>query len=515
VEREARGQLVRAIAIAAVLFAVAYVLPGVRHRLIAAVTSWDASPSEPARLPPADGPALSAAPRVRVILIDGLAAETARTLPAWSATCQRGVALTMDVGFPTVSLAVEAALWSGLTQQQSGIVFRSDHPLEPPLAGIPAQVPNSIAIAEDHGYIVRSLGFATALPAADPADHARDADAATWKTTWQARATEAVASDARLVFVHLLRVDSAGHHFGRDSSEYRAIAGEADAILGGLVATAPDARWFLLSDHGHLAAGGHGGEERDVRQVEACVAGPGLEALVAAAGRSTATGPHKGPGPRVHVVDVARAIADSVGAKLDRGSLARPLAGAVIAPLADDQAVPPRSRAALVLAIVIVVLGFALGSWVTPRWWLQPWWFALALLSFVIVRGPPTLSMPAIWGPTGRAMYVTWLPALAVAAAATYVALGRTTLVRAVTGQLALPYATLAAALAVCGAWPVLVGAEVAPVVPTFTAWLSPLVLIAAHGSAAVALAVLGRSVRSAFGRPSPPETPRSAPAAS
>ena len=455
---------------------------------------------------------------MRVILIDGLAAETARTLPAWSATCQRGVALTMDVGFPTVSLAVEAALWSGLTQQQSGIVFRSDRPLEPPLAGIPAQVPNSIAIAEDHGYIVRSLGFATALPAADPADHARDADAATWKTTWQARATEAVASDARLVFVHVLRVDGAGHHFGRDSSEYQTIAGEADAILGGLVATAPEARWFLLSDHGHLAGGGHGGEDREVRQVEACVAGPGLEALAAAAGKSTAKEPAPGarpPGPRVHVVDVARAIADSVGAKLDRGSIARPLAGAVIAPLAEDQAVPPVSRVALIAAIAIVVLGLALGSWVTPRWWLQPWWFAIALLSFVIVRGLPTLSMPIVYAPAGRAMYVTWLPALAAAAAATYVALGRTTLVRAVAGQLALPYATLFAALAACGAWPVFVGAEVAPVVPTFTAWTSPLLLIAAHGSAAVALAVLGRSVRSAFGRPSPTETPRSAPAAS
>ncbi len=38
----------------------------------------------------------------------------------------------------------------------------------------------------------------------------------------------------------------------------------------------PDARWFLLSDHGHLPAGGHGGEEPSVRQVEGCIAGPGI-----------------------------------------------------------------------------------------------------------------------------------------------------------------------------------------------------------------------------------------------
>ena len=35
---------------------------------------------------------------------------------------------------------------------------------------------------------------------------------------------------------------------------------------------------------------------------------------------------------------------------------------------------------------------------------------------------------------------------------------------------------------------------DVAPVVPGFTAWCSPLLLLAAHGSAAVALGVLARA---------------------
>ena len=49
-----------------------------------------------------------------------------RTLPAWSALCARGDRLVVDVGFPSVSLPVEVALWSGLTQQQSGIVGHGD-----------------------------------------------------------------------------------------------------------------------------------------------------------------------------------------------------------------------------------------------------------------------------------------------------------------------------------------------------------------------------------------------------
>src|SRR5438067_1147106 len=125
-------------------------------------------------------------------------------LPAWSAICARGVRLTVDVGFPTVSIPVEVALWTGLTQQQSGIVGHGDRAIVPPIAGIPSQL-DSVAVAEDHGYIVRSLGFRHA-----------DADG-----DWQKRALAAVASPVPLAFVHVLRVDTAGHHSGADSDEYR------------------------------------------------------------------------------------------------------------------------------------------------------------------------------------------------------------------------------------------------------------------------------------------------------
>ena len=56
------------------------------------------------------------------MLIDGLAKATASTLPAWTALCKAGTAVDVEVGFPTVSLPVEVALWSGLTQQQTGVV---------------------------------------------------------------------------------------------------------------------------------------------------------------------------------------------------------------------------------------------------------------------------------------------------------------------------------------------------------------------------------------------------------
>ena len=487
-----------AIVVAATLLAIAMILPHVRRLVIHAVTTYDALPGEPAPLPIGQGPGLTPTPRVRVVLIDGLSADTAAKMPTWSALCKRGVALTVDVGFPTISLPVEAALWSGLTQQQTGIVFRSDQPLVPPLVGIPSQIAGSRAVAEDHGWIVRSLGFAQVEPAADPANPAKDADPAAWRARWLAEARAAVTSDAALAFVHVLRVDTAGHRTGRDSPGYAVAAGSADAILDALVTAAPEARWFALTDHSHRGGGGHGGEEREIRQVEGCIAGPGVP---------------RGHGGPVHAVDLARAIADSTGATLDRQARGRPLAAALAAPLDRDGSIPvlPLGRGALALAIL--VLGFALGYMPARRWWLAPWWFVLGVASFVAVHGEPTLSMPIVWAPAGRAMYVTWLPALVLAAVTAWFGLAHLPPWRVVVAQLGLPVAALAAAITASGAWPLVAGVHVAPVVPHFTAWCSPLSLIAAHGAAAVALAVLGKSVRSAFGRPSRPETPRSAPA--
>jgi hypothetical protein len=472
------------IVVVAVLLVAAWLLPHLRHRLIQDIITWDAVPSEPAMLPLGRGPGLTAAPRVRVVLIDGLSADTARSLPTWSALCKRGLDLTVDVGFPTVSLPVETELWTGLTQQQSGIVFRSDRPIVPPLANsIPAQVPDSRAIAENHGYIVRSLGFHQ-VESDDPA--------------WQQHAHDAVAGAGRLVFVHVLRVDTAGHRHGHDSSAYRTAAAEADAIIASLVDAAPDARWFVLSDHGHLPGGGHGGEDQRVRQVSGCIIGPGIA-------------PAKGV---VHVIDIARALADSTGAKLPAASRARPISIALAAPLGPDQSVPPTALGPGVAAIFALVIAALLGSWGVRRWWLAPWWFAIACASLVLVRGVPTLSMPMVFAAAGRVMYLTWLPALAIATVTTWFGLGKATLPRVLVAQLALPLGALAAAVIVTGAWRLLLGQQVAPVVPRFTAWLSPLILMAAHGMAAVALAVLGRLVRSAFGRPSPPAPPRNDPAA-
>src|SRR6185503_6659675 len=107
--------------------------------------------------------------------------------------------------------------------------------------------------------------------------------------------------------------------------------------------------------HGHLDAGGHGGAERELRRVQGCIAGPGVA---------------HGRGGPVHVVDVARAIADSVGVALDARSQGRPLAAALAAPLLRDQAVPALPLGTGALAIFLIVIGAAASYAAAGRWWL-------------------------------------------------------------------------------------------------------------------------------------------------
>lgn len=495
-----RLRVVAAALLALGLAALAWLLPDVRRQLIRAVVTWDARPTRPAPLPGGAGPGLAPVPRTRVVMIDGLTAKVAAKLPTWSGLCAAGTALTMEVGFPAVSLPVEVALWTGLTQQQTGVVYRAGRPIAPPLGrhGVPAQIAGSWAIAESSGYIVRSLGFARAEPAADPLKPAKDFTPSVWDVVWRDRAVQAVQSAAPLVFVHILRVDAAGHKHGLGAA-YEQAAYEADALLATLHAADPTARWFVLSDHGHLAGGGHGGEELGVRHVQSCIAGPGV--AVASGGL-------------VHVVDLARALADSTGATLDPRSRGRPLLAALRNPLSLEQGLPPTALGAGALAIFVLAAGLGASSWSVRRWWLAPWWFALACGSLLAIRGLPSLSTPMIYKPEGRDMYLTWLPALAVAFATTWFGVRATTLARVVVSQLGLPLAAAAAALTAAGAWPTVLGAQVAPVVPWFTAWMSPLLLVAAHGAAVVALAALASVARQASGRSSAAAPPRSARAA-
>ncbi len=475
--------LLVAAAAAAALLGLDYGLGEARRAFIRAAVGRDGAVPVDLSLGTSDSPGLAPATRVRVALLDGLGAAAAEGLPALSAVCAAGRELRVDVGFPTVSLPVQAVLWTGRTQQQSGLQYRASQLPVPPAGSLPAQIADSVAVAESHPEIVRSFGFAATRP--DPTDPTDDA---AWRAAFPDVAVAAIASPARLVHVHVLRVDEAGHRTGAASPEYAAAAREADALLARMRAAAPaDATWLVLADHGHRPAGGHGGEEPAIRIVRACLAGPTVA-------------PSTDPPADVHLVDLARALADLLQRTLPADARGRALADAVADP-APGATLPRPGPLRLVAAAALALAGLVAGAHsarsqrpapasALARARGLPWAAALGVLGVVLITGWPSLSDQPVFAPRGQQLWYGCLPA---AVAAFALGLPRCT-ARLVAAQLLPALGLLAAALVLCrgvDVWllPALgVGDPGPPLMPRWTADTSVLFVLVravAEGSAA------------------------------
>lgn len=430
------------------------------------------------------GPSLPAAPHVRVVLLDGLSRALAQTLPNLNRACEGGLTLAVDVGFPTVSLPVQHVLWTGRTQQQSGVLYRIPRLDPPPVDALPLRVADAIAVGESHRDIVHSFGFATTLPPLGRDDI--EPVGSRWRTEeFVPAATAAVASDARLAFVHVLRIDEAGHREGAGSQAYDDAAREADAMLAEWFAAAPDdARWIVLADHGHREAGGHGGAESEIRVVRACIFGGAPLQLPE-------------PTAPIHLVDLHRALADMLGLEPDADAPGRALATAIDEPRVA-QTLPRPSPVAWVTALAVLAAGVLLGAAPPSARAALPW-LPLAAASVWLVDGAITLSNPVVYPPLGRDVLLAAMPGFAWLLLWSAAARDARTLACAA----APACATLVAAAILAGVPAALVGGP-PPLVPTWTAWCSVLFTITAGGALAVAIGqgiAWGRRPRSATAR--------------
>lgn len=478
----ARAPLWRRFLLALGLVALGFLALRLR-RLFVLAFFVDGPPGPAPELTPAadDAIELPASERVRVVLLDGLSMGHAEPMPTLAALCDEGLAFRVDVGFPTVSLPVQHALWTGRTQQESGVWYRIARLTEPPADALPRRVPGSVGVAESHAGIVGSFGFERAEPPSD--DESVDAAESEWRRDgFPAAALAAVAGPARLAFVHVLRIDEAGHAHGSASTQYAEAMAHADDLLARLrAAAAADATWVVLADHGHRPAGGHGGEEAAIRVVQACIAGPGIAAA-----------DHRTRAP-IHLVDLHHALAELL-AVADSTTPGRPIAFALEHP--DPGATLPRPSAArrlVALVLVIAGIGIAFAS-AGSRVLAWPWWLPIAYGSVVAVLGVPTLSNPAIYPPWGATMLTAALPGALVLLFASLRGLRREGLRRTLLAQ-GLPVLTLLlACLAACGGLSFALGlSDAPPLAPLTTAHASLAFALTALASFVLAVVVLVR----------------------
>ena len=207
------------------------------------------------------------------------------TTPTWSGPCWATIAT--GTGVPG----------HGVTGNDLTGHRLADHPDFVTLAtraGLPTLLAVSgwppLALPEDGGplFAEASTREFTAVPEASLAwDTAGEAGLGAWDTADEAitgRATAILAGEAPWVsFVYLGAVDFAGHATGAGSA-YRTAARAADQRVGRLLAAVRSRpsyereNWttVVVTDHGHLDEGGHGGREPEVTTAWAAGAGPGI-----------------------------------------------------------------------------------------------------------------------------------------------------------------------------------------------------------------------------------------------
>jgi hypothetical protein len=237
----------------------------------------------PVGRPPPFRPARPARPaRVLLVVIDGLRADVARSLPFLAELAKVGGRARLWADPPTYSTAQYVALLTGVPPRDSGV--RTNATIRP------AGVDDVARSARDAGLRTAvvstqvdwwqrlfpgSFAEARVVPAGSLlAQTERLVSAESAKSAKSARS-----EGADFLVVHLCEVDDAGHRFGARSPQYAEAARVADHMTESLARAWgwPGANVVVTADHGHRDRGGHGGAEPEVRESFLVAAGPDVE----------------------------------------------------------------------------------------------------------------------------------------------------------------------------------------------------------------------------------------------
>lgn len=267
----------------------------------------------PSQLPPTPG----LARRVAVLFFDGLAFSAARSLEEIEPLRRIGVLRPLAVAFPSYTDPAITSLMTGLEPTDTGMRLNGH------VTGVQG-LDTFTAAAADAGVPVRirTRGWEAF------ADHLRPRDASLMhgNVSFLAELYADLArggsslppidgrSPARAIsFVYLGEADKAGHLHGAASPEYD----EASHLAGSLVARYAASldleqdTLLVVSDHGHLAKGGHGGVEPEI-----------MSAFLLTVGGFVRSGVELGERP---MRDVASTLSVLAGVRVPSSNLGRPM----------------------------------------------------------------------------------------------------------------------------------------------------------------------------------------------
>ncbi len=244
--------------------------------------------------PGAEGPALT--DHVVLIIADGMRLDVSQTLPNLNALRKQGADRSVRVGLPSLSLPGWTVISSGAWQEQHGQTTNfgtcdSTRNGKPVTVVCPAQVESIFAAAKRKGLTTALAGSPTwqtlfpadwdaAFTAPGPADPHRDvAGVKAQNDAIEANALRILKErQPNLMLVYFSDPDDAYHGYGVFSPQGQAAAQSIDERIGRLVGALDLSATTVLftADHGHIARGGHAGDDPEVMNVALIAAGRGI-----------------------------------------------------------------------------------------------------------------------------------------------------------------------------------------------------------------------------------------------
>lgn len=221
-------------------------------------------------------PAAPLADRVVLVIVDGMRDDITRSaMPNVNRLREYGADITVTTAEPSLSYPNWTTILTGAPQTISGVTTNWwEGPVPAPtIMEVAAASKRKVAVVgpEDFAelYRVKPSPLVSLRPWPE-GGYLTDVlvdDAL--------RITETKQPD--LLVIHLPDLDEAGHDHGGASPEYREVAGRIDADLGRLITSlqSTDTVFVVTADHGHIAAGGHGGPEPEVVRAPLVVSGAG------------------------------------------------------------------------------------------------------------------------------------------------------------------------------------------------------------------------------------------------
>jgi hypothetical protein len=267
--------------------------------------------------PPASGQPMGSpiTRRVVIVLVDALREDTSRradVMPFLDELRRRGASAAMHSRPPSYSEPGYTTLFTGAWPDISdGPTLNVDY------AQIPAWTQDNLFSAAHRAGLVTAVSsyfwFEKLIPQAsvDASYYTPGEDRAADRAVVDAALPWLRAGDAQIALVHLDQVDWAGHHEGGPlDPRWDEAARRADDLLREIAGTLDLERDSLLvvSDHGQIDRGGHGGQDAIVLREPFVLAGAGVR---------------PGRYGDIQMVDVAPTVAALLGAAMPASSQGR------------------------------------------------------------------------------------------------------------------------------------------------------------------------------------------------